>query len=149
MWKIAAVLEIEKLIRMFLDRTSSGAQLLPKLLSGLAAIVTLSIVMGVMMGAVIVGLMFVLFRTMVNHGMEVWQALLILGLTNGVIIAILLAVITSYIRKLRDMSCQLLSRDTASSFSVSPIILAFLEGLFASGQTKKKPSRSAPSECKD
>ncbi len=111
------------------------APMFQRLLSGIAAVVALSILSSILAGVVMVGLIYAAFMGLVDHGLEPAAAMMILGAVIVVATAIMVNQIFVSIRKIKNIPSQVLTRQNPIAQRATKVGYAFIDG-FLSGPTK-------------
>ena len=112
------------------------ALLFKRFLSDIAAIMVLTIITGVMAGALLLGGYYGFMLLLIQHGLDAEAALLTVGGMVAAIAIVSAAFVVGYIRRLRS-ALQPLSPLTSG---ISDIANAFVDGLLTRSEREKKHS---------
>jgi hypothetical protein len=113
-----------------LGRTAStSAILFQRLLAGLAAIAVLAVVTAILIGVLMVGLLYLMYTYLVAHGLEPNVAMLVVGGVTLAFLALTVAYIVAYWRKVRSVPQQLVRMNAPISTRLHDVVDAFMSGM--------------------
>lgn len=122
---------MEKLFALAnLGQRTYGTWLLQRLLPAIVAIIGLTIITSIMISAMLVGSLYAAYIALLYYGTEPHTAMLMIGIAAAAIIALLVILTLSCIRRLRHMPLTLLKGSHLSS-NAAGVVSAFAHGLMA------------------
>ncbi|MBV8938606.1 MAG: hypothetical protein JO089_02040 [Alphaproteobacteria bacterium] len=111
-----------------MGKAFSTLPLLHRLLSGIVTLAILGVITAMMLGALLVGGMYLFYRMLLEHGLEQSAALLMVGGISVLVTLILAAVTAAYARRLMDLPRQIAGHGGIAS-KFTGIADSFVEGL--------------------
>ena len=109
-------------------------------LSGMAAVVTLTIVIGMMVGALLLGGLYGFYLTLIQHGLETGPAILtVIGTTIMVIVIMTMSTI-AYLKRMFDIPRMLSDTGSPMLARFNSLIDSFADGLLTRPPERKPDS---------
>lgn len=129
--KAAVMLKIGQLLGLLMLRKNISVQgnLVQSLLTGIAAVVAMSVVVAMLAGMLLIGGFYLLYQTLVNHGLEPSVAFLLIGLFITLAMAIFIIVIAMYVKRLKELPQHLVRTETPVIHRVTDVAESFVRGL--------------------
>lgn len=112
-----------------------------KFLSGVAAVAGLTVISGMMIGTLLVGLLYATYRGFIYSGMNPQAALIVTAGIAGIVTIVLVAATISYLRSLFDVPKQLMQAESPVTTQVAGLANAFFDGLLTREIRVKYPKR--------
>ena len=115
---------------MMLGKTlSSSTPMMHRLLTGLIAIASLSLILAIMAGTFIVGALYFLYYMFVTHGLDQQTAMLTIGGIILILGALFLGLIVRYIRRIQELPREIAYMEAPVGQKIGSILDAFIDGL--------------------
>lgn len=115
-----------------------------KLMRGIAMVVGLAVVSGILAGVLLVGVIYAAYAALVDHGLEAGAAMMIIGGIVLVVTGLLVRQVLVSIEKIKMIPQQVLVKQNPLAQKAARMGNAFLDGLLSTPQTTDASSE-APS----
>ena len=112
-----------------------------KFLSGVAAVAALTVISGMMVGMLLVGLLYAAYKGFIYGGMEPQASLIVTAGIAAIATIILIAMTVHYLRSLFDVPKRLLQAESPMAAQVGGLADAFFDGLLTHEVRVKRSRR--------
>jgi len=123
--KIATLILLRKTV-------PAGIPLIERLLAGMAAVLVLSLVASLLLGAWIMGLFYGLYALLLHYNVAEPLAVLSTGIVSLLFIIGMFTAAIAYARQLRSYPKQIISHEMPVTYRANTIANAFVDGLMGS-----------------
>lgn len=109
-----------------------------RLLSGIAAVVALAMLSAILAGVLVVGLIYVAYMALVQHGLDSDAAMFLMGGVVMVMVAILVSQLLGTIRRIKYIPAQVLARQNPLAKRATTLGYAFIDGFMNQNAVQPK-----------